>query len=248
MSVDKLIITKEDANYSIILNVISQNLTDAEALGLYVYLLSLPPKWEFYKEVIRKHFGWGRDKLEKKLTILRTHNLIEPIPERNEKGQFIGWNLHVKNGRDFTHYPENQNPENHTTENPGSGELSTGLSKNSTQNTENAAAVKPVTGFSTPIKEIDKKEIDYKNKSFCAVAQKKRNPTTSANTATMETPPKSKADHRLDNAKRHDFADSKDQLAREAAHIAEHEQRKRAPMPPEMKAQIEALRRSVMMR
>lgn len=205
MSVDKFIITKEDANYSIIPNVISQNITDAEALGLYIYFLSLPPQWEFYKNVIKKHFGWGRDKLDKKITILREHNLIDLVGNRNEKGQFVDWNLHVRNGRDFI-YTQN-------TENTCSGELSTGVSKNSTQNTENTAAVKPVTGFSTPIKNTNTNNKDFKKKSFCADAQKKR-----------------KREWRKENSKVHDFAESKNQMACEAKNIEQHEAIKRTYM------------------
>lgn len=214
---DKYIITKEDSNFAVIPNIICQKIADAEALGLYVYLVSLPPQWEFYKTVIRKHFGWGRDKLEKKLTILRAHNLIEPVPDRNDKGQFIGWNLHVKNGRDFT---LTQN-----TENPYSGDLSTDLNKNSTQNTENTAAEKPVTGFSTPINTTDKETIAFKKKSSCAEDQKKP-----------------KSEWRKENARAHDFAESKNQMARETKQIEEHETIKRTRMPDSLREKIKNLK------
>lgn len=217
MSVDKFIITKEDANYSIIPNIICQKLLDAEALGLYVYLLSLPPMWEFYKDVIRKHFGWGRDKLDNKITVLRTHQLVDIVGSRNDKGQFIEWNLHVKNGREFV-YP--QEPEVQNPENPGTGDLSTGLRKNCTQNTENTAAVKPVTGFSTPIKETNTKDIAYRNKSFCKDQKKNR------------------SDWKAENEKVHDFAESKNQMANETKHIEEHEVIKRTQMPEGLRSMI----------
>lgn len=180
MSNDKFIVTKEDSNFAIIPNEICQKLSDAEALGLYVYLTSLPPKWEFYKNVIRKHFAWGRDKLEKKISVLRCHNLVEVLPSRNEKGQFTDWNLHVKNGRNFT-IPQNTeipNPENQNTENQYTGELSTGLIKNCTQNTENPVTGEPVTGFSTPIKYIDTKTISETFKSFCEPPVDNSDPST----------------------------------------------------------------------
>lgn len=237
MSTDKFIITKEDSNFVTIPNAICQKLKDAEAIGLYVYLVSLPPQWEFYKAVIRKHFNWGRDKLEKKLSVLREHNLIEPVPDRNEKGQFVGWNLHVKNGRDFVYpvdAPLPEEPETHNTENPCSGKLSTDLNKNSTQNTEKPAAGKPGTGFSTPIKDIDTKEKDFRKKSFCADAQKKR---------------KSKSYWRQNNAKVHSFAEAKNQVAankeqmeNEARHIEEHEVIKRSPMPEPLRELIKNMK------
>lgn len=230
MSNEKFIITKEDSNFVVIPNVICQMLSDADALGLYVYLASLPPKWEFYKTVIREHFNWGREKLDKKLAILKSHNLIEPRANRNEKGQFEGWCLHVKNGRDFIAKPltENQN-----TENPCSGELSTDLDKNSTQNTENPDTGKPVTGFDAPINTTYQKS--YK-KSFCATAQKK-----------------SKADWRKENAKVHDFADSmnnvaasKAQMDNEARHIEQHEQIKRTQMPESLRNMIKDMKVGMM--
>jgi len=230
MSTEKFIITKEDTNYTIIPNAICQNLKDAEALGLYIYLMSLPPQWEFYKTVIRKHFGWGRDKLDNKLTILKAHNLIEPVPHRNNKGQFEEWNLHVKNGRDFVPIQD--------TENPCTGELSTGLDKNSTQNTENSAAGKSVTGFDTPINNTNTNSKDFKKKSFCASAQKK--PTSKA-----KAPVKTKSEWKAENEKRHEFADnmdnvaqSKQQMANEEKHIQEHEAIKYAPMPEYLREMI----------
>lgn len=227
MSTEKYIITKEDTNYSIIANVICQNLKDAEALGLYVYFMSLPPNWEFYKTEIRKHFGWGREKLEKKLSVLRSCNLIESVPTRDEKGKFVDWNLHVKNGREFVPIQ--------TTENPCTGELSTDLLKNDTQYTEKPAAGNPVTGFDTPINTTSNKI--YK-KSFCASAQKKP-------TSTSTAPPKTKSAWKAENEKRHDFADnmdnaaqSKQQMANEEKHIQENEAIKYAPMPEYLRQMI----------
>lgn len=222
MSVDKYIITKDDTQFSIIPNNVAQGLPDAEVLGLWIYLQSLPPNWVFHKSHLRNHFQWGRDKLDKKLTILKQHNLVEPIGIRDETGKFTQWTLHVKDGRDFT--------TTHNTENPCSGELSTGLYKNSTHNTEKPAAAKPVTGFSTPIKETKTKAKDFRKKSFCAVAPEK--PRS-----------QSKSDWKAENAKVHAFAESKNQMAREAKHIEQHEAIKRVPIPEEFKDLVKKLKR-----
>ena len=225
MSVEKYIITKEDTHFSIIPNRVAQGLSDAEALGLWIFLQTLPPNWEFHKSHIRNHFGWGRDKLDKKLLILKECNLAEPLALRDENGKFTQWTLNVRNGRDFVPI--------HNTENPCTGELSTGTAQKPIHNTENTAAVKPVTGFDTPIKEIDTKEKDYRKKSFCAHAQKKP-----------------KSEWRKENNTRPGWADSKDnvaaskkQMEREAAHIAENEVfKKSAGMPEHLREQIKSLK------
>lgn len=101
MTVDKFRLTKDDSDYTTFPNSLLQGLNNAEALGLYVYLSSLPPTWEFYKEQIQKHFKIGRDKLEKSLKILSSCKLIEIFQERNLKGHFHNWRLHVCNPRSF---------------------------------------------------------------------------------------------------------------------------------------------------
>jgi hypothetical protein len=206
---------------------VAQGLKDAEALGLWIFLQTLPPNWEFHKNHIRTHFGWGRDKLDKKLAVLKDCNLAEPHALRDGEGKFTHWTLNVRNGREFVPI--------HNTENPGTGDLSTGLDKKCTHNTENPAAEKPVTGFDTPIKETHTNSKAYKKKSFC------------------EKPRKSKKDWRQENEKAHSFAESmnnkaqsKEQMDREAEHIAQHEEIKRAPMPESLRSMIKDMKCSTM--
>lgn len=217
MSVEKFIITKEDTHFSIIPNHVAQGLKDAEALGLWIFLQTLPPNWEFHKTHIKNHFGWGRDKLDKKLSLLKECNLAEPLALRDENGKFTVWTLNVRNGREFIPI--------HNTDFQCSGELSTGFVQKPTHNTENTAAVKPVTGFDTPIKETSTKEKGFKKKSFCATAQKK-----------------SKSDWKAENAKVHDFAESKNQVANEASHIEKHEAIKRVPMPDSLRSLVKKIK------
>lgn len=100
MSVQKLRI-KKGFSYTSVSNKVIQNLKNYEALGLYTYLLSLPNDWVFYKKHLAEHAHLGRDKINKLLQILATHNLIEYAQVRNEEGRFAQLDLHVKDGSDF---------------------------------------------------------------------------------------------------------------------------------------------------
>lgn len=101
MSVEKLIVTKEDTGFTMLSNHVLQNLNNAEALGLWVYLASLPPSWEFYKQKIRDHFKFGREKLDRLFKYLSDCGLLDLCIVRNIKGQFAHLNVHVKNGSSF---------------------------------------------------------------------------------------------------------------------------------------------------
>lgn len=81
------------------------------------------------------------------------------------------------------------------------------------------------------VPKIEKIKIN-KNKSFCEADQKQSNS-------------QSKSDWAAENAKVHDFAESKNQMAREAKHIEEHEAIKRAPIPEEFRDLMKKLRRRV---
>lgn len=119
MSVEKYRIVKESSNYTIIPNNVVQNLKDYGALGLYAYFLSLPDNWIFHKSQLAEHGDIGRDKLNKYLNVLKKCKLIEITHHRNEKGQFSEWDLHVKNGSEFS-YPQKDEPltEKPSTEKP----------------------------------------------------------------------------------------------------------------------------------
>lgn len=101
MSVEKLVISKEMSSFTTLPNNVLQNLRNADALGLWVYLASLPPSWQFYKDQIREHFGIGRDKLEKLIFILREHNLLTIESVRDAQGRFVHWHMHILCGDGF---------------------------------------------------------------------------------------------------------------------------------------------------
>lgn len=197
MSVEKFIISKEDSGYTIIPNKVIQHLqSNLELLGLWISLCSLPPNWEFYKTKIMSDHKLGRDKLNRYLGILEKCNLISVRQVRNIDGTYGEGSLHIKSGKDFIPFTENQLPV-----------------------TENQESVMPpftenrYTGnqlLDTAIyKRNNKKEINKQNKhkSFCAKSSRKEQ-----------------------NAQKHPFAQSMDQMAVEKKHTEEHEKRKQAEM------------------
>lgn len=106
MSVQKYVLSKDEAGFVLVVNKVAQNLHDAEALGLWVYLASLPPNWVFYKDQIRAHFNIGREKLNKLLSVLKKHRLITVEMSREGKGRFAHAVFHVHNGENFAQDPE----------------------------------------------------------------------------------------------------------------------------------------------
>lgn len=216
MSVEKFIINKESSNYTIIPNKVLQNLRDAEALALWCYLQSLPPGWVFHKNKIKEQFGWGRDKLDKKLSVLKVHNLVEPRVVRGIKGKFTEWTLDVKNGDNFT---IDQNTDFQCT-----GELSTEISQICSKNSPEyglPGTGQPGTGPDTPINTIFNKNKIYK-KSFYKDLYKEQ---------------------KQENEKKHAFAESMNQMANEKKYIEVHEKEKYAPMPDNLRELCKRLKR-----
>lgn len=194
MTVEKFRFTKDDSDYTTFPNLLLQGLCHAEALGVYVYLSSLPPSWEFHKDQIRKHFNIGRDKLEKILCILLAHGLIQIFQERNLAGQFNNWRLHVNNPCTFKPLTDFQG----------------------TDKTPVVDAFQPFTDLpftanqslvNSSYKRNNKKNKDFKKNKHKSFLVKK---SKSAKCASV------------DNSKRHAFAESMDQMANEQKHIEEH--------------------------
>jgi hypothetical protein len=213
MSIEKLDIaklTQEKIPFTMHLNYVLQNVRHPLALAIWVYLTSLPEGWEVHRNQLMEHFNVGRDKLKDALSFLNQNYLLEYSQEKLENGTFGNSHILVKSGHEF--------------------EV---IHRNATGGLKNRRTEKPLDGKTAPIKEIrNTKEKVFKNKSFCASAQKK-----------------SKSDWRKENAKTHDFAEAKDnaaaskkQMDREAEHIARNEGFKKAAMPQELRDKVKRLK------
>lgn len=101
MSVQKFKVKKKPSNFTQIHNSILQKLNNYEALGLYCYIASLPPEWEFHKVHLSSRAGIGRDKLNRLLNLLELHGLIRIEQERGQDGRFSLFNMHVLDEEEF---------------------------------------------------------------------------------------------------------------------------------------------------
>ena len=214
MSIEKLDMLKlkqEKIPFTLHLNYVLQNVRHPLALAIWVYLTSLPDDWEVHRTQLMAHFEVGRDKIKAALSYLNENHLIEYVQEKLENGTFGAHQILVKSGHEF--------------------EV---IHRSATGGLKNRWTEKPVDGKTAPTKEIkNTKEKDYKNKSFCATAQKK-----------------DKSDWRSENSKRPAWADSKDkkaeskkQMDRESEQIAKSEAYKRsAGMPESLRQQVRNLR------
>jgi len=95
MSVQKYVVTQDETGFTMLKNHVLQNFCDVEALGLWVYLASLPPNWTFYKQQIAAHFKIGRERLNRILKTLCDHKLITIENKRDTHGRFVHMSLHV---------------------------------------------------------------------------------------------------------------------------------------------------------
>lgn len=157
MSVEKIdfsYIRQEKKSFTTNLNTVIQNLKNPIALGLWIYLTSLPEGWVVSKEHLRKHFNIGRDRLDSVLLYLAQNMLIETGQERLADGTMGNGFIKVRCGYEFIadcNAPETTYPQKTPfTEKPLTAQPET---------------VKPGHGKSAPIKEI---------KSFNKINRKQR--------------------------------------------------------------------------
>jgi hypothetical protein len=92
----KFILRKRTSGFTTVSNTVINCLkNNLRALGFYLYLLSLPNDWEFYKTQLAKECKVGIKKVDDLLKILRGRGLVNYGQERNEKGQFERFFLEV---------------------------------------------------------------------------------------------------------------------------------------------------------
>ncbi len=102
MSVEKYQTSKDEVGYCTIPNEVSQGLCyNLEALGLYLYIFSLPPNWTFYKSKLREVCNVGIKKINSLLKTLEEHGLLSVKQVRNDKGEFSYFDMRVRNPKNF---------------------------------------------------------------------------------------------------------------------------------------------------
>ena len=94
-------IIKQVGGYCVVQRSVSQGLRKhTQALGLYIFLLSLPDGWEFRKNWLKNETGLGINKLNRLLSFLEYHNLIKTT-QKKIKGKFAEFEMEVYDGKDF---------------------------------------------------------------------------------------------------------------------------------------------------
>jgi len=101
-------VKQEERAFTSNLNSVLQNLNQAEALGIWCFLSSLPHNWKINKNHLQKHFNIGRDRLDKSLKLLKDSNLIEIKRLRDADGTLKDGIIVVKVGWGFNQSPEIQ--------------------------------------------------------------------------------------------------------------------------------------------
>lgn len=101
MSVQKFIVKKGSPSFTTIPNKVLQGIDNYELLGLYAYLISLPPEWEFQKTHLCKHGKVGIHKMERMLKQLEDYGLVRIAQIRDAQGRFSHFNMHVDDGELF---------------------------------------------------------------------------------------------------------------------------------------------------
>ncbi len=102
MSVNKFHVRRSQASYTTIPNNVIEGLkTQLELLGLYMYMLHMPPVWVFYKKELQATLRIGQKKLERYIAQLAQMRLIRIAQMRSENGRFVHNDIEVLDGTEF---------------------------------------------------------------------------------------------------------------------------------------------------
>lgn len=216
MSIEKLSferITKEQLPYTILLNSVIQNISNAEALAVYVFLYSLPPNWEINKQHLSKKFKLGTKKLRAIFSYLNRANLLEYHQPKDEAtGKMLGTTIHLLSGENFDQsvcFKE---------EKTGEAKIAPAVKMAKSVDKSGGAIPDPAEnrpcGDNPLQKKQDTKQTVLKNKQKSSLELESQ---------------------KAKNEKRHEFAQSMDQMASEKRHIQQNEEFKRARMPQSIK-------------
>jgi len=213
-------IHRENSPYAQILNSITINIKDNDAYRLYCYLYSKSSTWNVAKEWTSKQCNVGERKAKQCWSYLERCGLIEYIVVRDGKGKIIKHDVRVLNGTKF-----NPNESFVKEKIPIGAEIAPvdvsvdKYGRNYNKNNENVhhthRCKNPPGGETTRVDIAPLLNKDLTNKDF------ERN--------------KEKSFYKESNEKKHDFANSMDQIARESNHIEEHEIIKQTPLSDETK-------------
>lgn len=104
MSIEKLVhnfTNAEKLPFTILSNLVIQNLRDGEVLAIWVYLSSMPSDWTVNRKQLMTHFNIGENKIEKIMATLRKLNLLEYVQDKKGDGTFSTTTARILCGNKF---------------------------------------------------------------------------------------------------------------------------------------------------
>jgi hypothetical protein len=99
-------IRHERKPYTLVLNKVSNESDNLQAIGLWLHFQCKPEDWVISVQYVQNRFKIGRDKAYNILRYLIKTNLMQQVQEKNPDGTFAGNYYVIKNGEEFTPPPE----------------------------------------------------------------------------------------------------------------------------------------------
>jgi len=109
MSIQKACRLKHEKRpYTMLFNKALQECDDLEMIGLWSHFSTLPEDWAIHVSYICTRFRIGRDKAYSLLRKMESHGLLKYVQNRDKNGRFIGTDVIILDGANFTKEPVNK--------------------------------------------------------------------------------------------------------------------------------------------
>lgn len=144
--------SKQTEKFTVLPNVIFDELNDGLAIGILAYLLSKPNDWVTYKQQLYSYFTEGRQRIDKSFKLLEDKGFIVGVQKVNNSGQFNGFEWIVYN-EPVVNASENRLTENRLLENQQS-ENEQLLNKEYTKERVNKDIILPKNKFSEDVYKV----------------------------------------------------------------------------------------------
>jgi hypothetical protein len=229
---------REQSPFAQILNEVIEHIKDNDAFRIYSYLCSKDRNWKVIKEWTAQVCGVGEKKARQCWSYLARCGLIQYVETRDEKGKILKHDVHVLVG----HYFNKDEPFLNKKEIVVSTEAKTAPVEVIHRQTHRGK--KRLSGETTRVdfapllnKDLTNKDLKQnKDKSFCVSRNEKPKADHKSKPSPQAAPMKEA------NSVKHDWA----QMKNEAAHIEQHEARKKMVVPPAFKEMITKMKQKMM--
>jgi len=165
--------SKQTEKFTVLPNVIFEELNDGLAIGILAYLLSKPSDWVTYKNQIHDHFSEGRDRINKSFKLLQDKGFIVGIKKVDSTGKFTGYEWIVYN-EPIINSDENRNTENRLTENRNT-ETCQLLNKDYTKERNNKDIILPKNKFSEDVYKVFEHTVLLFKEAYRPVTESQKN-------------------------------------------------------------------------